>query len=345
MKNKVLLYGANGYTGRLLAAHLHSLDWAKGKVVLGGRSEQVKTIATRLGLESRLFDLTRAAALPTHLSDIGLVINLTGHFASTQLALAEACIATGTHYADIAGEVPEMVRIHALHARAQAQGCMLMPGIGFGVVPTDIAAAKAADSLPGATDLQIVFLTEGGASQGTLRTVLSTIEQPGWITRDGQLRPALPAHDQLFVRDTKGRDVQAVYHPWRADLFTAQLSTGIGQIRTYAVLPGIIVRMMKGESLWIRDLLLRHLLRFLPEGPSDKALARGHTLVEAKATDPAGRQATVRIHGPEAYRFTVLCAAAVTRRVLNGQTKPGFVTPAWYKDLLDDMPGVSIQLT
>lgn len=120
-------------------------------------------------------------------------------------------------------------------------------------------------------------------------------------------------------------------------LFTAGVSTGIGNISTYLVYPGVAVAMMKGRLLRLRTIVLNHLMPFLPEGSYACQLRHGRTYVLAIAS--TGRpQERVALMGPESCRFTVLCLREITRAVLASKWSPGFQTPALFaRDLLDGM--------
>jgi len=327
----VLIYGATGYMGKLCARELQKQGL---QPILAGRSTTVTTVAQTLQCPSAVFGLDKLMEIERQLAGVTVVINLAGPFVKTQKALIEACITQQCHYIDIAGEVNEMESAFAFDRAARQAGIMLMPGAGFGVVPTDIAARLAKERLPDATDLTIYYATEGGASRGTLKTVLTDIHKPGVRRVNGALVTAQPAETSATFT-VAGKSFTAVYNPWRADLFTAGLSTGIPNIQTYSVFPGFVVQMMKGRLLWLRDLLLKRLLNFLPEGPSAKQLQQGSTYVMAVAANQTTK-ATVALKGPEAYQFTALCVSAITTQILAGAYAPGFQTPAYYgKPLLD----------
>jgi short subunit dehydrogenase-like uncharacterized protein len=332
----ILIYGATGYTGKLCAQAMLKRNLTP---ILAGRSESVRSLAERLGCPAKIFALTDD--LSPVLADITLVVNLAGPFEITQSPLIQACIASGCHYLDIAGEVREMQSAYTFDPAARAAGVMLMPGAGFGVVPTDIAARLAKDQLPNATDLKILYATEGGASRGTLSTVLRQIDQPGFRRVAGELRPALPAESQMEF-EVAGHRFTGVYNPWRADLFTAALSTGIANIETFTAFPGFVVSMMQGKRLWLRDLILNRLLQYLPEGPSLKQLQRGYTYIKAIATNDT-EQREVTLKGPEAYLFTAQSVTEIAVRILRGEVTPGFQTPSFYgKDLLDGIAGIEL---
>ena len=331
--SNALIYGATGYMGKLCASQLLSQGI---QPVLAGRSATVQAVAKSLNCPAALFSLDKPAEIARHLAGVTVVINLAGPFVKTQKALIDACLTQRCHYIDIAGEVNEMESAFAFNAAARLAGIMVMPGAGFGVVPTDIAARLAKERLPDATDLTIYYATEGGASRGTLKTVLTDIHKAGVRRVNGAFVTAQPAESSAQFA-VAGKNFTAVYNPWRADLFTAGLSTGIPNIQTYSVFPGFVVQMMKGRLRWLRDLLLKRLLNFLPEGPSEKQLQQGSTYVMAVAANQTTKE-TVAFKGPEAYQFTALCVGAITARILADAYAPGFQTPAYYgKPLLDQI--------
>ncbi|HEY8358898.1 MAG TPA: saccharopine dehydrogenase NADP-binding domain-containing protein [Ramlibacter sp.] len=326
-----MIYGASGYMGKLFARELVR---SAVRPVLAGRGPAVERLAQDLGCRSVIFGIENRADIAERLKGVSILVNLAAPFADTQNPLVSACVASGTHYIDIAGEVDEMRRVHAFDQAARGADVMLMPGAGFGVVPTDIAANIAKQRLPDATMLRIAYATEGGASRGTLRTVLRDIDRPGIRIVEGSSVVAAPGETRMEFA-VGARSFSAVYNPWRADLFTAAISTGIPNISTYSAFPGFIVSMMSGRLLWLRDLMLHQLLRFFPEGPSARQLLKGATFVEAVA-DNGTATARVAFKGPEAYLFTALCLKEIVVATIAGHWTAGFQTPAYYgKDLLD----------
>jgi short subunit dehydrogenase-like uncharacterized protein len=320
MKDKILIYGASGYMGKLFVeyASQHQLN-----IVLAARS------SFKTDKPFRLFSLDNKAVIINNLKDIQLVVNLAGAFYTTNKQLVEACIASKTHYIDIAGEVSEMETVFQYQHEAIKAGIMLMTGAGFGVVPTDIVANLAKNKLPDATHLKIAYITEGGASRGTLKTVLKDINKEGVILKNGKFLKAMPA-SATFSLELQGKKQNLVYNPWRADLFTAQISTGIQNIETYSNFPSFIVSMMQGKMLWLRDFILKRLINFLPEGPSPKQLQAGKTVCYAQVKNEKGETATATMLGPEAYLFTALTLVEISKKIVKGDYQVGFQTPNLY---------------
>lgn len=332
-KNKVLIYGAAGYMGLLF---LKTVQKENLSIVLGSRNN------FKSEYQVRVFSLDKRDDIIESIKDVKLVINLAGPFKYTNKQLVEACIENGTHYIDIAGEVPELESIFEYNERAKKANVMLMPGAGFGIVPTDIVANLAKQKLLDATHLKIAYVTNGGASRGTLKTVLADINKEGVLVQNGIFEKANPA-SKTFQFLANNKPQKLVYNPWRADLFSARISTGIQNIETYANFPGFIVKMMQGKLLWLRDFMLKRLINFLPIGPSEKQLKKGSTICYAEVSNLNGQKASATIIGPEAYLFTAETLLAITKNILIDNFKAGFQTPNFYgSDLIKSISNVKI---
>ena len=322
--NKILIYGASGYVGKLLAKEALKVGL---KPILAGRGTTISEIAQKKGLESRIFSLDAPSTLIENLKDIAILINLAGAFSATARPLIEACLETKTHYLDIAGEVPEFQLVHSYTQQAQEAGILLLSGAGFGVVPTDLASNLAKENLPNATHLKIAYSTIGGVSRGTLKTVLKDINKEGVIRQNGVFQKAKPAFKEMTF-NSQSKNYKAVYNPWRADLFTAGLYTHIPNIETYSTFPSPIVSMMKGKLLWLRNFILNNLINFLPEGSSEKELKNGKTIVYVEAKNEKGETSKVEIIGSEAYLFTVQALLFIVKTMQEKKDFPfGFQTP------------------
>lgn len=337
MKNRILIYGANGYTGKLFAKSLIEDDI---NPILAARSEKVLPIGKALNCTTRIFTTHNVGEA---LKDVAVLVNLAGPFKKTQNGLIEACIKSKTHYLDIAGEVPEMINAFAYNDAAVAAGITVIPAAGFGVAPTDIAAKLAANKMEHPKQLKIAYATVGGASRGTLKTVLKDIHKPGVIVKNGQHETALPTQSE-YPFTVANKSFSAVYNPWRADLFTAQISTGIRHIETYSTFPGFVVKMMKGKRLWLRNLLLNRIINWMPEGPSARQLKKGKTYISATVINDAGEEKTVALVGPEAYVFTTATLKKITEKLnLETEILRGVITPAQLGlDWISTIDGVEV---
>jgi short subunit dehydrogenase-like uncharacterized protein len=324
-----LLYGASGFVGEAIAR----LAVQSGlRPVLAGRNEQpLAALAAELGVEHRVFDLDATA--DRSLAGITVVLNCAGPFIHTFKPLVDACLRTRTHYLDLTGELPVYEAIAARDSDARQQGVMLLPGVGFDVVPTDCLALHLKQRLPAATHLALAFRTEGpgGLPPGTQRTMIELIRYGDRVRLDGRL--VVPE------RGVKTREIDFGQGPITAtrvtwgDVFTAYYSTGIPNIEDYVVLAESTRRQL-AKMDYLRPLfripLLRNLLkRGVKPGPSAEKRARTVTHVWGEVTDSQGHRATSRLHGPEAgVVWTGRAALAGVRRALSGNAPPGFQTPA-----------------
>jgi short subunit dehydrogenase-like uncharacterized protein len=345
----VLIYGANGYTGALTARRARSAGFTP--ILAGRNATQLQALADELGLSTRVFALTDQSDVDDALQDVDILVNAVGHYPTTGPQLLEACLRTGTHYLDFAGEVPFFEHAWARDEAARAAGITVLPGVGFGVVATDLLAMQVAALLPAVDTLDLAFRTRGGVSRGTASVLLPTIHQPGVTRIDGSLVLAHPASRTLDVDFGKGRTHRVVLNPWRADLVTAALSTGARTVTVYQQFPAPITALMRPGRLRTAALnsqawqgLLSWVVRRLPPGPGERQLADGSVQVWARATH-AGQTATAVLDGPEAYEFTALAAVAILRRMTTQSPLTGFQTPAtaFGTGLLNDIHGVSIR--
>jgi short subunit dehydrogenase-like uncharacterized protein len=151
-----LIYGANGYTGRLIARYAVERD--QRPILAGRNAPAVEKVASALGLEAKVFDLGDPAAVDHGLSGIRAVLHCAGPFAQTSHPMVDACLRNGVTYLDIKGEVTVFEACAARDAEARMAGVMLMPGVGFDIVPVRLSrrasqAAAARGDTPVARDL------------------------------------------------------------------------------------------------------------------------------------------------------------------------------------------------
>lgn len=326
-----LLYGAYGYTGRLIA---HRAVEQGHRPILSGRSpDALRPMAKELGLSHRTVELTEAARLREVLEEVDAVLHCAGPFADTAAPMVAACLDTGTHYLDITGELEVFSALARRSREAREAGIVLLPGVGFDVVPTDCMAAALHERMPSATTLEVAFMSTGGWSAGTLKTAVGQLGEGGLVRREGRLVSVPPGWTTRTVDfGDHPRTVTSI--PW-GDLVTAAHSTGIPNITTYTYLPRLGRRLLRA-SRHVQPLLgtapvqalLRRLVRWLDPGPSPDARRQGHSVVWASVRNSEGRRHSVGLRGPEAYTLTARTAVAAVERVLGDGAAPGYQTPA-----------------
>lgn len=331
MSGSWMIYGAYGYTGKGTA----ELAVTRGhKPILAGRTaDKLTPVAESLGLPHREVSLTDRDGLQAALSDVDLVLHTAGPFSSTAEPMVEACLATGTHYLDVTGEIDVFETVLARGEDARAAGVVLMPGVGMDVVPSDCLAAMLSERMPEATHLEIALSGLPAKSAGTAKTVVEGLYKPGKARIDGAIvevptnwrRKKVPFHD-------KPRVTAAI--PW-GDVSTAYHSTGIPNITTYMGLPRselIGLRIVP----WFRWLLRRpSVQRWLKKQASERARpptaeqrAKNRTHFWARVFNGDGDEVTGAMTVPGGYGFTFDSSIRIAERVLAGEVEAGAWTPS-----------------
>jgi short subunit dehydrogenase-like uncharacterized protein len=343
-----MIYGANGYTGRLIAREAARRGL---KPVLAGRSrEDIIQLAGELGLPHRIFDLANPADIERQLDGVDLVLHCAGPFSQTSAPMLEACLARKVHYLDITGEIDVFERCHRADARARRQGIVVLPGSGFDVVPTDCLAAQLKLRLPDATSLVLAFEAGGGPSPGTAKTSVEGLAKGGRARIDGQVAAVpLAWKTRAFVRDGKSRSAMTI--PW-GDVYTAYLSTGIPNVETYMVVPPkTIARMAWMRRLqpllrfgFVQEFMKRRIERATP-GPSQKRRQESGSYVWGEAANAGGQQVRLALAAPNGYDLTVTAALGIVERVLDQPPAGGgYFTPSQLMgaDYVLSLPGVRL---
>lgn len=339
-----LIYGAYGYTGRLIARE--AADRGHRPLLAGRDAAQLNPLGDRLDLPTRVVSLHERDRLQSLLEDVSVVLHCAGPFVHTAPPMVEACLQTGTHYMDLTGEVTVFRQLTRRDAEARSAGVMLLPGIGFDVVPSDCLGRYVAEQVSDATMLEIALFAEGEVSQGTLKTLIEHLGQGGLVRREGLLREVPPGWGSRTV-DFGDRPRRVISIP-EGSVVTSGYSTDVPNVTTYLALPRLVQQFLR-VSRYVQGLLawpplqrlLKRLVERRPAGPSPEERRQGRTVVWASARRSSDAPVTVRLHGPEAYTFTVRTAVNALERVLDGTAPPGYRTPttAFGADFVLDVDG------
>ncbi len=346
MSNKFLIYGANGYTGELIARETVERGM---RPILGGRSQKkVEPLAKELGLICRTFALEDKTSLEYTLKEVDFVIHCAGPFSLTSHQMVEACLRMGKHYLDITGEISVFEAMAARDAEAKKAGIMIMPGVGFDVVPSDCLAKHLKERMPEAIDLELAFYGLGRISHGTQTTMTMNIGNGGAIRKNGEIVNVPAAYE---TKEIDFGEVQktGVTIPW-GDVSTAFYSTEIPNIKVFTVIPEKQITLLKMSRYvgWLLALTpFQSILQSqIPEGgPDEEERESGKTYLWGKATDAKGNSVESRQQGPEGYKFTMLTALRIAEKILEGEFCVGFQTPAkcYGDELVLEIEGVERQ--
>ncbi len=330
--NTFLLYGAYGYTGRLIAEQ--AVQRGLRPLLAGRDSLRLERLARQLNLEYRAFSLEDSAELEKALAGQPLILHCAGPFHRTYRQVADACLRTGRHYLDITGEIAVFEGLAAMDSAARQAGVMLLPGVGFDVVPSDCLAAHLKSRLPTAEQLVLAIRNAGsGFSQGTALTMLEGYRLPGAVRRNGRLENAVTGAQQRSFDFGRGPRM-AVSIPW-GDISTAYFSTGIPNIDTFMAFPPAVQRIVRLSGAFkgalgtgLAQTLLRRLVKAGPAGPTAEQRRTGRSFLYAEVQDPQGKKAAARLETLEGYALTILSSLLVVEKILRGQYSPGFQTPS-----------------
>jgi short subunit dehydrogenase-like uncharacterized protein len=330
-KKRLLLYGANGYTGRLIL----EVALARGLLVTvaGRRREAIEPLAKEYGVPFEVFALDEAPRrLAERVSRFGALLLAAGPFSRTSAPALLACLKARVPYLDITGEIGVFEAVFARHAEAVKAGVVLLPGVGFDVVPSDCLAASLAEALPGAVRLQLAF-RGFGISSGTARTMLEGLPKGGAARIDGKLVP-VPVAWKARTIPFPDRPRFAVTIPW-GDLSTAYRSTGIPNIETYMTMAPAHVSALRWSRAFLpmagfapfQSLVAAWLKRGVA-GPTAEERASERSLLWGRVEDGEGRAVEGTVETLEGYALTAETAALAAERVLHGSVTPGAWTPS-----------------
>jgi short subunit dehydrogenase-like uncharacterized protein len=345
-QDQFLLYGANGYTGELIARMAGSYQL---KPILAGRSAvSIEPLARELNLPFLVFSLEETDKLAAALKEVPLVLHAAGPFIHTAKPMVEACIQAGKHYLDINGDISCFELVKKYGPQAADKGVMLMPGVGFDVVPTDCLALSLKNRLPDAVTLKIAFASRGSTiSHGTAMTMAGKIGEGGAVRHKGKIRRR-PLGEHGMMVNFGPRQLFVMSIPW-GDVSTAYHTTGIPDIETFTAVPRRYYKWLKFQRLYnwmlrtdsVRG-YIRKKIKNRPAGPDEKMRANAKSLVWAEAENIARQKVYASIEGPEGYQLTALSSLIITKKVLEGKYRVGYQTPAgcYGERLVFEIPGV-----
>ena len=345
---KYLLYGANGYTAQLIIKE--SLQQGLQPILAGRNQQKIELLAKQYDLPFQVFDLSNSAEIEKQLEGVSLCLNAAGPFSKTALPLAQACVDSQAHYLDITGELEIFEQLKQLTDQAKKQGVMVMPGVGFDVVPSDCLANYLKAQMPDAQSLELAFTSVGGGvSHGTANTMLEGLGRGGMIRKNGELTPVALAHKSKRIDFGDFSRTMATI-PW-GDVSTAYTSTQIPNIEVYTAIPSKMVRILKFQRLF-NPLLRTRLVNTLGQkwidknlyGPNEEQNQKGKSFLHGVVSNGRENKSAL-LTCAEGYLLTALCGVHISQKVLQGHFTSGYQTPAmaygW--EVITEIPGTEIQ--
>jgi short subunit dehydrogenase-like uncharacterized protein len=340
----IAVYGATGYTGRLVAHELRRRGLAAtlcGRDL--GRLEAVKR-AVGIDWPVRAAAIDDAPALREALLGAEVVINCAGPFTYYGAPVIEAALDVGAHYCDTTGEQPYLQRVFEwLDAPAREASRAVVPAVGFDYLPGDLACALAARGHEPLDELVVAYAVRGfGATRGTMHSALEMLKGGDHEYVDGALRPVgrpplterfdfpAPIGSQIVARYPGGEvvtaprhvDTRAVRQRISARSFAphASLAALVPAVAGFA-LPSLLNTPLRGALDGIIDRL--------PEGPGEDARRASAFTIVAEARGADGTVGRAIVEGRDVYGLTAVMAVEVARRMAQRSfTGSGALAPA-----------------
>lgn len=329
---KTLFYGITGYTGELILKEAKRQDF---QPIIAGRNEaKVKALAEQFDLPYRVFGLDDAMVLDTQLSDIDLVLHCAGPFHFTATPMIEACLRNFVHYLDLSGRVEGFEAAQRLHDKAVRQKVMLMPGVGFDVVPSDCLVAHLHQQLPDATHLTLaIAMKNGGVSRGTALSTLENLPNGATVRKNGKIVNVPLAQKTRVFKFGNWYESICATAPW-GDVATAYYTANIPNVETYLATTEKGAKMMRFtqhlkwllKQSWVKN-IAKKIIENRPAGLSETERLQSESYFYGEVTNAKGEQKSAVLRVDDAYVNTAQVSVLIVKKIVTGNFKIGFQTP------------------
>ncbi len=326
-----MLFGATGYTGRLVA---HALVRARARPVLAGRSHQsLAALGVTLGkgLDIAVADVSRPELLLEIIQRDDVLISTVGPFARYGRPVVEAAIHRRATYVDSSGE-PAFLRVvfEELGPVAAAGGVTLIPSCAYDFVAGNLAGALALHGLPDAGRVDVGYFLRGSyrgaVSMGTRKSVGGLLLAPHFAWRDAALL-TVPAGERTRTFAIDGHDRPALSFGSSEHLTLPRLHQSLREVNTYlGLFRRPLATRLTGRALgravkipgaaraatWVTQLPVGR------EGPDPAQRERRGCVVVAVAYQGERELRTVRLEGANPYTFSGDILAWAALRLSHG---------------------------
>jgi short subunit dehydrogenase-like uncharacterized protein len=322
MAERIVVFGATGYTGDLTARAL--VDRGARPVLAARNEARVRALAEELGgLEWAVADVSRPDSVRALVQRGDVLISTVGPFERWGEPAVQAAIGAGAHYLDSTGEGSF---IRAVFERfgpsAQAAGCGLLTAFGYDWVPGNLAGALALrDAGEAATRLEVGYFNPGaGASSmsgGTRASAAGVMLSPGFAWHGGRLVDERPARHGRSFELAPGKRARAVSAASSEHFALPRVHPTLRDVEVYLGWFGPASEPLRAMSAAVApvlklpgardglDALFARFVKGSTGGPDAAARASSGSLILAEAYDAFGtRLADVRLEGANGYDLT-----------------------------------------
>ncbi|WP_026910491.1 saccharopine dehydrogenase family protein [Patulibacter minatonensis] len=356
---KIAVYGAGGYTGRLVAARVR----AKGAepVLVGRGTERLRHAASAAGVEGaelRTAGLDDPDALARALDGCAAVVNCAGPFTRLGEPVVRAAIAAGCHYVDTTAEQLYIQRIFdTCGVDAASAGVTVIPAMGYDIVPGDLLCHLVGTAVAPVQRLTLAYdIRDFGMTRGSARSVLEMYTGGEVAYRAGTWAPGGgPTRRDPVVFPGETRPAKTVRWP-AGEIVTVPRHLEVREVdvvmRADALVPSpvsvVAPSLMPIMTAVMRTPLGRGLDKLvgrLPEGPSEEQRRKARFGFVAEATGTDGRTSRGVLQGEDVYGSTAAIAVEGATRLAGGGSAAGVLAPSQAfdpEDLLAALAGDGI---
>lgn len=332
---KIAVYGATGFTGKLVARELARQGTA---MIIAGRTQSKLDALSRelraaapVAVQTRQASIDDSASLDAMLAGVDVLINCAGPFGDVGLPVVAAAVRNGVHYLDTTGEQSFMRQVQQqLDAPARARGVVLAPASAYEFAVGGFAARLAVTA--GAHRLGICYAQRNsGMSHGTKKSVLRALANPGYTFVGGQLVKAKMAYRVFNVPRPGRRDIHAVWIPGGESLQVPLFAGHISQVETCLATGARTSKLLKrglgllSPAFGLARPLLDRLIDRSSGDPHEDAVNSGGQRPDFLVTafDPEDAHYFVGIAGGDPYLTTARIIVEAARRMRDDPPKAG----------------------
>jgi hypothetical protein len=214
-KKPVVVYGASGYTGRLVCEYLREFNVP---FIAAGRDKaRVQAVMDRIpGIETADYEVVQVdhdvAALTELFRGAKVVSNMAGPFIKYGHEVAQACLAAGCHYTDTTGEQDWVLEAQSeWGAKFAAKGLLIAPGVAQMYTTGEIAANICLET-PGLDTLDILVLWKGFPTYASTQTIFTILKAKWYYLENNQYVEWKPG--TTFEVNVPGQHATALALPW-----------------------------------------------------------------------------------------------------------------------------------
>jgi short subunit dehydrogenase-like uncharacterized protein len=343
MAERIVVFGATGYTGDLVSRAL--VDRGASPVLAARNEARVRALAEELGgLEWAVADVERPDTVRALVERGDVLVSTVGPFARWGEPAVQAAIGAGAHYLDSTGE-GSFIRdvFERFGPGAQAAGCGLLTAFGYDWVPGNLAGALALDragELATRVDVGYFIVGSGSMSGGTRASLVGAVTAPAFSYRNGRVQTERGAK-RVRSFPIGSKELAAVSVGSSEHFTLPRLAPRLREVNAYlgwfgpasrgmqamSACTSVAMKVPGAEKLW--NAASERFVQGSTGGPDAEARAKGGSHIVGMTYDAAGRRLSeVHMKGVDGYTFTGrMLAWAAGRAATGGLTGAGALGP------------------